>query len=102
MPVDTEFSEQKGRDTEISEQKGREQLETTPREQFSKYIKGKHSFLKKLTDKNPVLKDYTLKKKNRKRQMTVILRTLKLGQADLGKRKLRQKDQNPDRTMSHG
>ena len=34
--------------------------------------------------------------------MTVILRTLKLGQADLGKRNLRQKDQNPDRTMSHG
>ena len=34
--------------------------------------------------------------------MTVILRTLKLGQADLGKRNLRQKDQNPDWTMSHG
>lgn len=101
MPVDTEFSEQKGRDREVSEQKGREQLETTPRQQFSKHIKGKHSFLKKLTDKNSVLKDYTLKKKNRKRQMTVILRSQKLGQADLGKRNLGQKDQYPDWTMSH-
>lgn len=91
MPVDTEFSEQKGR----------EQLETTRRQQFSKHIKGKHSFLKKLTDKNSVLKDYILKKKNRKRQMTVIL-SPKLGQADLGKRNLGQKDQNPDWTMSHG
>lgn len=88
-------------DTELSEQKGREPLETTPRQQFSKHIKWKHSFLKKLTDKNPVLKDQTLKRKNKKTN-DCCTKEPEARPGRFGQEKLETERSEPSLDMSHG